>query len=50
MQATTDFKAHINGVDYAMRKGQEFKGDARAAEHLRAIGLLKAKEGKNNER
>lgn len=50
MQATSDFTAHINGTDYALKKGEEFKGDARAAEHLRAIGLLKAKEGKNNER
>lgn len=55
MKATSDFKAHINGTDYALRKGEEFKGDARAAEHLKAIGLLgdaKAKEGKaeDNER
>lgn len=55
MKATSDFTAHINGTDYALKKGDEFKGDARAAEHLKAIGLLeakKAKEGKavDNER
>lgn len=54
MQATADFTAHINGTDYALKKGEEFLGDARAAEHLTAIGLLekKAKRGKvdNNER
>lgn len=54
MQATSDFTAHINGTVYALKKGDEFKGDARAEAHLKAIGLLekKAKEGKaeNNER
>lgn len=54
MQATSDFTAHINGVDYALKKGEEFLGDARAAAHLTAIGLLekKAKGGKekNDER
>ena len=48
MQATSDFNAHINGVDYALKKGEEFKGDARAARQLKEIGLLtekKAKEG-----
>lgn len=55
MQATTDFTAHVNGADYSLKKGDEFKGDARTAEHLKAIGLLevkKAKEGKaaDNER
>ena len=54
MQATSDFTAHINGTDYALKKGKEFKGDARAAEHLKAIGLIaeakKAKEGADNER
>ncbi len=48
MQATADFTAHINGTVYALKKGEEFKGDARAASHLKAIGLIdkKAKEGK----
>lgn len=54
MQATNDFTAHINGNVYSLKKGEEFKGDARAAAHLKAIGLIdkKAKEGKaeNNER
>ncbi|MDD7369720.1 MAG: hypothetical protein SOW20_04565 [Berryella intestinalis] len=54
MRATSDFKAHVNGADYAIRKGEEFRGDARTAEHLKAIGLLaetkKAKEGTDNER
>jgi hypothetical protein len=53
MKATSDFTAHINGADYALKKGEEFKGDARAAAHLKAIGLLgeaKAKEGARNER
>ena len=53
MRATSDFTAHINGTVYALKKGEEFKGDARAAAHLEAIGLIaKAKEGKaaNNER
>lgn len=50
MQATRDFTAHVNGADYALKKGQLFKGDARAAEHLEAMGLLKAKEVKKDER
>lgn len=54
MKATCDFTAHINGTDYALKKGDEFKGDARAAEHLKAIGHIaeanKAKEGEDNER
>ena len=43
MRATTDFTASVNGTDYALRKGEEFKGDARAEEHLKAIGLLEEK-------
>lgn len=49
MRATSDFTAHINGTDYALKKGEEFKGDARAAAHLKAIGLV-AEERKKNER
>lgn len=44
MQATSDFTASINGVGYALKKGAEFKGDARAAQHLKAIGLLEEKK------
>lgn len=44
--ATDDFTAHINGADISLKKGEAFKGDARAAEHLQAIGLLKASKGK----
>lgn len=44
--ATSDFTAHINGADISLKKGEEFKGDARAAEHLKAIGLVKASRGK----
>lgn len=44
MQATTDFTASVNGTDYALKKGESFKGDARAEEHLKAIGLLEEKK------
>lgn len=41
MQATCDFMAHINGVDYALKKGETFKGDALAESQLIKLGLLK---------
>jgi hypothetical protein len=53
MKATSDFTACINGTVHVLKKGEEFKGDARAQAHLEAIGLIaKAKERKaaNNER
>lgn len=55
MRAICDFAAHINGADYALKKGEEFKGDARAAEHLKAVGLIgeaktKERKAENDER
>lgn len=40
MQATSDFSATLNGVAYALKKGQKFEGDARAAAQLQEMGLL----------
>ena len=42
MQATVDFTAHVNGADYALKKGEQFKGDARAAAHFKRLGLISA--------
>lgn len=41
MKATGDFTATLNGVEYTLRKGEEFKGDVRAERHLVNLGLLK---------
>ena len=48
MIANADFHATVNGVDYDLKKGQEFKGDAIAAELLGNLGFLaeKPKESK----
>lgn len=46
MQATADFTAHIDGVEYSLKKGEEFDGGSVAAEHLKKLGLLKAKSRK----
>lgn len=40
MKATADFSAHINGADYALKKGEEFEGTAAAAAILAANGFL----------
>ena len=48
MQATRDFTAHINGADYSLKQGDEFKGDARAQAHLLNLGLI-AKPKKKKE-
>lgn len=40
MKATVDFTAHIDGVDYALKKGDEFKGPARAVAALESFGVL----------
>ncbi len=52
MVATSDFTAHVNGVDYALRKGEAFEGSDRAAELLKRQGLLQAKRERkqDNER
>lgn len=42
MKATSNFSARINGVEYSLKKGNEFKGDARAAAHLVKLGLIEA--------
>ena len=52
LTAMHDFTAHHNGVDYALKKGDKFTGDALAASHFVQLGLLKAAKGKveKNER
>lgn len=44
MRAVKDFTASINGADYALKKGEEFKGDAVACERLKEMGLLEEKK------
>lgn len=54
MQATADFTAHVNGADYALKKGEKFEGDARAAAHLKSLGLIenakRARKAEKDER
>lgn len=46
MKATSDFSAAINGTIYTLKKGEEFKGDARAAKHLQNLGLIAEPTGR----
>ena len=40
MKAICDFTATINGAEYALKKGEEFKGDRKAAAILVRDGML----------
>ena len=40
MIATCDFTAHINGADYALKKGEGFEGDPKAEAILVRDGML----------
>ncbi len=46
MKATADFSATINGTTYALKKGEEFKGDERAAQHLANLGFIAQAKGR----
>ena len=44
MQAAYDFTAHINGANYALKKGDKFEGCDADAEQLKAMGMLEAEQ------